>query len=174
MIEDRGSSFKVWVENFSWKRTLYKCTLTFLSKNYRSVHWVRLVCFHVNEAHALKAKMCDLSHENIPYEWMHGKRMHSKHADENQITKPFKMEWPNGWTDKENFCTDEVKRMHGWGRTDKLLKKVFLNGWTAEENNYFWTDAVDRPDDRRKFFIIIFKTSVVNFTRSQSTGRFLS
>ena len=43
--------------NFSWERTLKKCTLTFHSKNDFSVHWVGLVCFCIIEFCAVKAKM---------------------------------------------------------------------------------------------------------------------
>ena len=53
MIEDR-------VSNFESRNTMnLSCTIyysTFYSKNYLSVHWVRPVCFRVNEARALKAK----------------------------------------------------------------------------------------------------------------------
>ena len=53
-LDDWGSSFKFRVEKY-YELVLYNYS-TFYSKNYLSVHWVRPVCFRVNEAHALKAK----------------------------------------------------------------------------------------------------------------------
>ena len=53
-LDDQGSSFKFRVEKYYELVVYTYCT--FYSKNYLSVHWVRLICFGVNEAQALKAK----------------------------------------------------------------------------------------------------------------------
>ena len=59
-LVDQGLSFKFWVEKY-YEVVMYTYC-NFYSKNYLSVHWVRLVCFRVNEACTLKAK----------YSLMHG------------------------------------------------------------------------------------------------------
>ena len=60
--------------------------------------------------------LCDLSRENIPYKWTHGKWM-----DEKWIAKPFEMEWLIDEQMTKIFQKDEVERMtkifepiHGW------------------------------------------------------------
>ena len=58
-LEDQGLSFKFWVEKYyepCHESTLFK-SVHFYSKNFYSVHWLRLVHFRVNEARALKAEM---------------------------------------------------------------------------------------------------------------------
>ena len=58
--------------------------------------------------------------------------MHGKHTDEKRIAKPFETDGVNGCKDEENFCTDAVKRKHGWRK--------------------FWTDAVERIHGWREIF----------------------
>ena len=65
-------------------------------------------CFKSNVQHlyfSSEYKLCDLSRENIPYKWTHGKWM-----DEKWIAKPFEMEWLIDEQMTKTFQKDEVER----------------------------------------------------------------
>ena len=66
-IEDQVSNFEL---RTCRESALFKSVhLTFHSKNYRPIHWVRLVHFQVNKAHALKVKNVQFwSPDNSPFE----------------------------------------------------------------------------------------------------------
>ena len=65
-LESRWSRIEDQVSNFEFKRTCHESALfksvhlPFILKNYRSMHWVRLVHFQVNKACALKAEKSSL------------------------------------------------------------------------------------------------------------------
>ena len=74
-LESRWSRIEDQVSNFEFKRTCHESALfksvhlPFILKNYRSMHWVRLVHFQVNKASALKAKNVHFwSLVNSPFE----------------------------------------------------------------------------------------------------------
>ena len=74
-LESRWSRIEDQVSNFEFKRTCHESALfksvhlPFILKNYRSMHWVRLVHFQVNKACALKAKNVHFwSPVNSPFE----------------------------------------------------------------------------------------------------------
>ena len=106
-----------------------------------------------------------------PLTWKRSLRMNAPQAHGREMdTKPFEMEWLNGWRKFLHGCSQmggQMKKifarihvcrkfLHGCSQTDTCLMKIFerilwLNEWTANKN--FWTDKVEQINNWRKYFL---------------------
>ena len=111
------------------------------------------------------------------------KQMHGCSLTNARMKKLFAQMQSNGYTADENFWTDAVELMkcwqkflNRWGQMGKRLKKVFLNGWTAEEMNFFermWSNSQTTEENYNIILITILHEAPLHLYRIEWLDHFL-